>query len=73
MNCEGFYSVVFQGQAGGGAGMVVLDTNLVVGRRNWRAVARRFDKPLSLRESLLRLLFDLACHHNRSIPLGHTR
>ena len=31
MNREGFYSIVFQGQAGWGAGMLVLDTGVVVG------------------------------------------
>jgi hypothetical protein len=31
MNREGYYSIVFQGSAGWGAGMIVLDTGLVIG------------------------------------------
>jgi hypothetical protein len=31
MNKEGFYLVQYQGQSGYGAGMLVLDTNMVVG------------------------------------------
>lgn len=35
MSSEGFYSVVFEGIAGWGAGMLVLDTQLVVGADPW--------------------------------------
>jgi hypothetical protein len=31
MNREGFYSIYYQGQAGLGVGMLVLDTNIVTG------------------------------------------
>jgi len=35
---EGFYSVVFQGIAGNGGGMIVLDTQMVVGADPWGAM-----------------------------------
>lgn len=31
MNREGFYSIIFQGRTGWGAGVIVLDTGVVVG------------------------------------------